>query len=42
MLSIRHISKKVRNSGGRIKGPSKRTKEQDEAFKNTITDKVKK
>ncbi|MEG1835869.1 MAG: YaiI/YqxD family protein [Oscillospiraceae bacterium] len=42
LLSIRHISKKVRNSGGRIKGPSKRTKEQDEAFKNTITDKVKK
>ncbi len=32
LLEQRHISKKIRMSGGRTKGPSKRTKEQDEAF----------
>ena len=32
LLAQRHISKKIRMAGGRTKGPSKRTKEQDEAF----------
>lgn len=32
LLAQRHIAKKIRIAGGRTKGPSKRTKEQDEAF----------
>ena len=32
LLMSRFIAKKVRNSGGRLKGPSKRTKEQTECF----------
>lgn len=32
LLSFRHISKKIRSGGGRLKGPPKRTREQDEAF----------
>ncbi len=32
MLFTRYVSKKVRMAGGRLKGPSKRTKEQDEKF----------
>ncbi len=32
LLLERHISQKVRRSGGRTKGPSKRTKEDDERF----------
>ncbi len=32
LLMSRHIGKKIRRSGGRTKGPSKRTKEQDERF----------
>ena len=32
LLMSRHIGKKVRRAGGRTKGPSKRTKEQDERF----------
>lgn len=32
LLMTRHISKKIRNGGGRIKGPPKRTAEQDELF----------
>lgn len=32
LLEQRHLSKKIRMAGGRTKGPSKRTKEQDEAF----------
>ncbi len=32
LLEQRHISKKIRMAGGRTKGPSKRTKEQNEAF----------
>lgn len=32
LLEQRHISKKIRMSGGRIKGPSKRTKDRDDAF----------
>lgn len=32
LLMSRFIAKKVRNAGGRLKGPSKRTKEQNESF----------
>lgn len=32
LLLARHTARKIRNSGGRLKGPSKRTKEQDQAF----------
>ena len=36
LLMQRFVAKKVRNAGGRLKGPSKRTKEQDEAFMKTL------
>lgn len=32
LLMSRFIAKKIRNAGGRLKGPSKRTKEQTESF----------
>ena len=32
LLFFRAAAKKVRNAGGRLKGPSKRTKAQDDAF----------
>ncbi len=32
LLMARHTAKKIRNSGGRLKGPSKRTAEQDKSF----------
>lgn len=32
LLMSRHIGQKIRRAGGRTKGPSKRTKEQDERF----------
>ena len=32
LMEQRHIAKKHRLAGGRIKGPAKRTKEQDKAF----------
>ena len=32
LLLSRHTAKKIRNAGGRLKGPSKRTPEQDAAF----------
>lgn len=32
LLSFRHISKKIRSGGGRLKGPPKRKREQDESF----------
>lgn len=32
MLEARSMASKIRRSGGRLKGPSKRTKEQDTAF----------
>ena len=31
-LAARHLAKKLRNAGGRLKGPSKRTKEQNKVF----------
>ncbi|MDF2655546.1 MAG: hypothetical protein K0R19_2020 [Bacillota bacterium] len=36
LLSFRHTAKKIRNAGGRLKGPSKRTPAQDEAFKAAL------
>lgn len=36
LLMQRFVAKKVRNAGGRLKGPSKRTKEQTEAFVKTL------
>jgi uncharacterized protein YaiI (UPF0178 family) len=36
LLMQRHISKKIRMSGGRLKGPRKRTPEQDIEFRKTL------
>lgn len=36
LLFSRYVSKKIRNAGGRLKGPSKRTVEQDEKFKTAL------
>ena len=36
LLFFRAAAKKVRNAGGRLKGPSKRTKEQDRAFETAL------
>jgi len=37
LLFKRHLSKKIRNSGHKIKGPKKRSKENDIKFKNSLT-----
>ena len=36
LLFTRYVSKKIRNSGGRLKGPSKRKSEQDKAFEEAL------
>ena len=36
LLFTRHLSKKIRMSGGRLKGPSKREKENDEIFEKEL------
>ena len=36
MLLARHTAKKIRSSGGRLKGPSKRNKEQDIRFETSL------
>lgn len=36
LMEQRHINKKHRLAGGRIKGPSKRTRQQDEAFATSL------
>ena len=36
LLFKRHLSKKIRNSGHKIKGPKKRTKEDDIKFKDSL------
>ena len=36
LLNERYTSKKIRMAGGRLKGPSKRTAEQDVAFETTL------
>jgi uncharacterized protein YaiI (UPF0178 family) len=33
LLLARHTAKKIRNAGGRLKGPKKRTADQDETFR---------
>lgn len=37
LLLSRHTAKKIRRSGGRLKGPHKRTPQQDEDFKAALT-----
>ena len=37
LLFFRAAAKKVRNAGGRLKGSSKRTKEQDRAFEDALS-----
>ena len=37
LLFKRHLSKKIRNSGHKIKGSKKRSKEDDIKFKNSLT-----
>ncbi|HZK38953.1 MAG TPA: YaiI/YqxD family protein [Clostridia bacterium] len=41
LLFARHHSRKIRNAGGRTKGPSKRTPRQDERFKQTLLSLIK-
>ena len=36
LLGMRHICQKVRRAGGRMKGPPKRTKEQDDWFEQAL------
>lgn len=36
LLFTRYVSKKIRNAGGRMKGPQKRTSEQDAAFEEVL------
>ena len=36
LLETRAIAKKIRNAGGRLKGPKKRSKEQDEVFEASL------
>lgn len=36
LLFTRYVSKKIRNAGGRMKGPSRRTSEQDKAFERAL------
>ncbi|MFA5636806.1 MAG: DUF188 domain-containing protein [Anaerovoracaceae bacterium] len=37
LLLARHTAKKIRSSGGRLKGPPKRTVDQNENFKKALT-----
>lgn len=37
LLLARHTARKIRSGGGRLKGPKKRTPEQDEKFKSALT-----
>lgn len=41
LLNSRHMAQKVRCSGGRIKGPAKRTHDKDEAFAQLLENKIK-
>jgi len=38
LLLQRHTAKKIRNAGGRLKGPPKRRPEQDAAFRDKLTE----
>lgn len=42
LLYNRHISKKIRKSGGRVKGPKKRSNEDDINFEKTLVEVCKK
>ncbi|MGI6402960.1 MAG: YaiI/YqxD family protein [Oscillospiraceae bacterium] len=37
LLLARHTARRIRSGGGRLKGPKKRTAEQDEAFVKALT-----
>jgi len=37
LLLARHTARKIRMAGGRLRGPAKRTKEQDSAFEVALT-----
>lgn len=37
LLLARHTAKKIRNAGGRLKGPAKRRPEQNKAFEEALT-----
>jgi len=37
LLASRHVAKKTRSAGGRLKGPSKRKPEQDRDFENKLS-----
>ena len=41
LLFTRYVSKKIRNAGGRMKGPSKRTPEQDKALEAVLESLIK-
>jgi uncharacterized protein YaiI (UPF0178 family) len=41
LLFSRYVSKKIRNAGGRLKGPSKRTDEQDKRFIKALEELIK-
>ena len=41
LLEQRHTAKKIRTAGGRLKGPKKRTQQQNEAFENTLISMIK-
>lgn len=38
LLLARHTARKIRRGGGRLKGPAKRTREQDDAFRTALCD----
>ena len=38
MLLARHTARKIRRSGGRLRGPAPRTREQNEAFEAALTE----
>lgn len=40
LLLARHTAKKIRNAGGRLKGPAKRTAAQDRAFSEALMELV--
>lgn len=37
LLLARHTAKKIRNAGGRLKGPAKRSENQNRSFENKLT-----
>jgi len=42
LLNARHTAQKIRRSGGRLKGPSKRSRESDEAFERALVEMIEK